>query len=153
MAWLERRVPPPIVAALCAALMWWIARHSPIISPPDGAVRVVTALSAILASVLILPAAVALFRASTTVSPTRSAAPSTLVTSGVYRFTRNPMYLALACVLHAWATWLRAPVALLGLVLFVAFITRFQIVPEERSLAQLFGSTYLSYRARVGRWF
>jgi protein-S-isoprenylcysteine O-methyltransferase Ste14 len=132
--------------------MWWIARHSPVISPPDGAVHVVTLLSVVLAGVVILPAVFALFAARTTISPTRRAEPSALVTTGVYRFTRNPMYLALACLLHAWATWLRAPAALIGLVLFLLFITRVQIAPEERSLAQRFGAAYASYRARVGRW-
>jgi protein-S-isoprenylcysteine O-methyltransferase Ste14 len=152
MEWLERRVPPPIVAALCAALMWWIAQHSIKIAPPDGAVRIITLLSAVLAGVLVLAAVGGFARAQTTVSPTRSAEPSALVTAGVYHFTRNPMYLALACLLHGWATWLRAPVSLLGLALFVVYITRFQIVPEERSLAARFGAAYASYRARVGRW-
>jgi protein-S-isoprenylcysteine O-methyltransferase Ste14 len=152
MEWLERRVPPPIVAALCGALMWWIAQHSMRIAPPEGAVRIVSLLSAMLAGGLMIAAVGGFAQAKTTVSPTRGAEPSALVTSGVYRFTRNPMYLAVACLLHGWATWLRAPFALAGLVLFIVYITRFQIVPEERSLTEQFGSPYASYRARVSRW-
>jgi protein-S-isoprenylcysteine O-methyltransferase Ste14 len=152
MEWLERRVPPPIVAALCATLMWWIAQHTTRITPPDDAVRIVAVLSAALAGILFIAAIGGFAVAKTTVSPTRRAEPSALVTTGVYRYTRNPMYLALACLLHGWATWLRAPVALVGLVLFVAYITRFQIAAEERALMTRFGAAYASYRASAGRW-
>jgi protein-S-isoprenylcysteine O-methyltransferase Ste14 len=153
MEWLERRVPPPIVAVLCAALMWWISRRTTVMSPPVGAVYAVSGLSATIAGVLFIAAIGGFSRAKTTVDPLRRAQPSALVTSGVYRYTRNPMYLALACLLHGWAVWLRAPIALVGLVVFVVYITFFQIIPEERWLANKFGATYANYRSRVGRWF
>ena len=91
-------------------------------------------------------------RARTTVNPLRPANSSALVTSGIYRHTRNPMYLGMATLLAAWATWLGTPWALFGIVAFVAWITRFQIIPEERVLANLFGADFAAYRARVRRW-
>lgn len=71
---------------------------------------------------------------------------------GVYRATRNPMYVGLALLLLAWTVYLGAPLALLGVAAFVAYITRFQIVPEERVLAQKFGPEFGAYRSRVRRW-
>jgi protein-S-isoprenylcysteine O-methyltransferase Ste14 len=74
------------------------------------------------------------------------------VATGVYSFTRNPMYLGMASILLAWAVLLASPWALLGPALFVAYITRFQIVPEERVLAKLFGESFAAYTRRVRRW-
>jgi protein-S-isoprenylcysteine O-methyltransferase Ste14 len=91
-------------------------------------------------------------RARTTVNPTTPAAASSLVSSGVYRITRNPMYVGLALLLFAWAVFLSSAWSLLGVLAFVLYIGRFQIVPEERALAQLFGSEYTAYQAKVRRW-
>jgi protein-S-isoprenylcysteine O-methyltransferase Ste14 len=91
-------------------------------------------------------------RARTTVNPTRPEEATQLVRSGVYRITRNPMYVGLACLLVAWAVFLSSPWALLGPLAFVLYIGRFQIAPEERALAKLFGSDYSAYQAEVRRW-
>lgn len=91
-------------------------------------------------------------RANTTVNPLKPQAASSLVTAGIYRYTRNPMYLGLLFLLVAWAVLLSSPFALLGPVAFVTYISRFQIVPEERVLAALFGAEYAAYQAGVRRW-
>ncbi len=91
-------------------------------------------------------------RARTTINPFKPQNTSSLVTSGIYRLTRNPMYLGLLMVVLGWATFLCSAFALLGPVAFVAYIARFQIVPEERVLSAKFGSGYSEYLARVRRW-
>jgi protein-S-isoprenylcysteine O-methyltransferase Ste14 len=91
-------------------------------------------------------------RANTTVNPLKPQAASSLVTIGIYRYTRNPMYLGLLFLIVAWAVLLSSPFALLGPVTFVAFIGRFQIVPEERVLSALFGEEYAAYKSHVRRW-
>lgn len=88
----------------------------------------------------------------TTVNPLSPHKASALVTGGVYRITRNPMYVGMAFLLLAWAVHLSALLPLLGPVLFVLYITRFQIQPEERVLQQLFGEAYTDYRRAVRRW-
>jgi protein-S-isoprenylcysteine O-methyltransferase Ste14 len=96
---------------------------------------------------------VAFHKAKTTSNPLKPQTASSLVTSGVYRFTRNPMYAGVAAWLLGWAAFLAVPWAFLGPILFIAFITRFQIIPEERALKARFGSDYAEYQQRVGRWF
>ncbi len=91
-------------------------------------------------------------RARTTINPHTPDNSSSLVTTGVYRFTRNPMYAGIALVLAGWAVLLSSVWALLGLPIFVAYIGRFQIAPEERALARKFGPAYAEYRSRVRRW-
>ena len=149
---LELKVPPPLVAAVSASLIYGAATLLPVvgISPSLrlGAVLVLAA-----AGVLLDVAALIAFRrAKTTVSPLSPQNSSTVVSSGVYRFTRNPMYLGLTCLLLAWAVYLASAWALLAVPAFMAYLTRFQIKPEERALTTRFGSTYAAYCARVRRW-
>ena len=75
-----------------------------------------------------------------------------MVTRGVYRWTRNPMYLGMLVVLAGWAVWLGSAAALLGLPLSVLLLNRLQIGPEERILRERFGQDYIDYQARVRRW-
>ena len=145
---LELKIPPPLVA-LCIALAMWLT--SRIVRPIDvpHLLRIGAALAFLVVGIgFDVAGLVSFMRARTTVNPLRPAATSALVVSGVYRLTRNPMYLGLLLVLVAWANG----VAYLLAPLFVLYIGRFQIVPEERMLADKFGTDFAAYRARVRRW-
>jgi len=152
MGSLELKVPPPFVALLFGFLMWLA---SPLVDPveiPFG-IRVGVAVAvACTGAVFGISAMVWFRRAKTTMSPIKPGAASVLVTGGVFRFTRNPMYLSLLLYLLAWALYLSNWLALLFLPLFVLYINRFQIAPEERTLSSLFGPEYAAYTARVRRW-
>ena len=91
-------------------------------------------------------------RAATSVNPLRPETASSLVVSGIYRFTRNPMYLGLLVVLLGWAVFLSSAVAFVWLPAFVVYMNRFQIGPEETALASLFGPEFTNYRMKVRRW-
>jgi protein-S-isoprenylcysteine O-methyltransferase Ste14 len=150
--WLELKVPPPVVALLLGAAAWWLAPQGPAMAWPDG-VRQGLAAALLLTGVsLDFSGLVAFVRRHTTINPLRPRRSTALVTGGVYRFTRNPMYLGLAVLLSAWAVWLAALLPWLAPLAFVFYITRFQIQPEERVLSQLFGPPYTDYTRRVRRW-
>lgn len=91
-------------------------------------------------------------QARTTVHPTHPDRASVLVTGGIFRITRNPMYLGLAVFLVAYSFYRMHPAGIAALAFFIGFITRFQIIPEERALAARFGAAYEEYRKRVRRW-
>jgi protein-S-isoprenylcysteine O-methyltransferase Ste14 len=92
------------------------------------------------------------FRSQTTVNPMKPENSNKIVTSGTYRFTRNPMYVGLLMVLLGYAIWLGAITPFLLLPLFVVLITTQQIIPEEEMLERNFGQEYLDYKQRVRRW-
>jgi protein-S-isoprenylcysteine O-methyltransferase Ste14 len=149
---LELKVPPPVVLVLAAGAMWAIARVAPPLEVPTS-IRWLTAGAIALAGfALNLAGIVAFRRAKTTVNPMRPENASSLVDSGVYRVSRNPMYAGLLVVLVAWAVFLSSAWALLGPVLFVFYMNRFQIEPEERVLSAMFGARYADYKAQVRRW-
>lgn len=132
--------------------MWVLSRLTPA-ATVAGLARVVAAAAIALAGAAVsLSGAMAFRRMKTTVNPFRPERASSLVTSGVYRMTRNPMYVGLLLVLVGWAVLLANLWSALGPVVFVAYITRFQIKPEERALSSLFGEEYASYKSRVRRW-
>ena len=143
---------PLALVVLFAGLMWLLARLTPGF---DYAVPLRQLLVAVVSAlaVLIALAGVASFRqASTTVNPLNPENSSALVVSGIYRITRNPMYLGFLLLLAAWALMLANLAVLLLLPVFVWYMNRFQIVPEERALTSLFGNDYTTYCARVRRW-
>jgi len=106
----------------------------------------------IAALIIGLPAVLGFRRAKTTVNPLKPDAASALVVRGVYRWTRNPMYLAMLLLLIAWVCIVSNWAALAMLPLFVAYLNRFQIGPEERALQARFGAEFESYRRQVRRW-
>lgn len=91
-------------------------------------------------------------KAQTTPNPQALEKVSSLVTSGVYQYSRNPMYVGLVLILFSWALYLSHFLAFLLLPIFILYMIRFQIQPEERMLAQKFGKAYQVYKAKVRRW-
>ncbi len=149
---LEHLIPPPVVALLCALLMAWLAGGLPAIGWPPQGPAVLVLFLLLVGLVFDLLGLAAFVRQRTTVNPLRPQRASSLVTVGVYRITRNPMYVGLCCLLLAWAVYLWSPWSWAGPVLFAAYITRFQIKPEERALEKLFGDEFRAYRHQVRRW-
>jgi protein-S-isoprenylcysteine O-methyltransferase Ste14 len=152
MSALEHKIPPPVIGALVAAAMWGVSAWGPqlsIASVPRYVVVAILVLAGLSFDLLGLLA----FRASrTTVNPLKPERTSVLVTGGVYRVTRNPMYVGMALLLLGWAVHLSALLPFAGPAVFALYITRFQILPEERVLMGLFGKDYAAYAARVRRW-
>jgi len=149
---LELKIPPVGTALLFALLMWLAARHTPAWAWPQTW-RLALAMPLLLAAAAVGLAGVRAFhRARTTVNPLNPAAASALVTDGIFRYSRNPMYLALLLALLAWGLALSNLPALALACGFVPWLNRFQIVPEERALERAFGAEFDAYRARVRRW-
>ena len=146
------RIPPPVIAIGAAALMGYLDRRLPIVrwlSPPWNRVGWVF----IGAGFSIDAAAIAAFaRAKTTANPIRIERAQHLVTSGLYRFSRNPMYLGLIGSLTGWALLLGSVSPFFGIVVFERVLVMAQIGPEETALAAKFGNDYIQYTRRVRRW-
>jgi protein-S-isoprenylcysteine O-methyltransferase Ste14 len=150
---LRLRIPPPIWLLLFGSLMWvldWAAPIAVLLEPPVNRAGWTLVVAG---AAIILTAMLQFRRAHTTVNPLKPAKASALVCSGIFGYSRNPMYLGLSIALCGWAVVLGSLGAWLALPLFVLVITRLQIEPEEAVLATLFGTAYADYCARVGRWF
>jgi protein-S-isoprenylcysteine O-methyltransferase Ste14 len=149
---LEHRVPPPIVGLLVALAMWLLAKVPPAFAVTPWLRQGVALLLVAGGVTFDFLGLLAFVRQRTTVNPMRPENASALVTAGVYRVTRNPMYVGMALLLTAWAVDLASPWPFLGPVAFVLYMNRFQIASEERALQARFGAEWATYAARVRRW-
>ncbi|PPI85547.1 protein-S-isoprenylcysteine methyltransferase [Marinobacter maroccanus] len=149
---LEKRIPPVALVVIVGLLMWLIAEAGPRVEVGDT-LRLGVATALFLLGALFALAGVLAFRSSkTTVDPRKPEASSALVNFGVYRFSRNPMYVGFGLWLLAWGAFLASAWALIGVIVFVLYMNRFQIAPEERALRELFGEEFREYERRVRRW-
>jgi protein-S-isoprenylcysteine O-methyltransferase Ste14 len=152
VAVIENRIPPPIVMVVTGLAMWALSWVTPTVDIPAG-VRYGLVGVLLVFGISIAGLALSSFRrAGTTIDPVEIDNASSLVTTGIYAFTRNPMYVGLTTLLVTLAVLLSNAWLLLGPLFFVLYITRFQIIPEEHAMQARFGSAYDAYRARVRRW-
>ncbi|MBD1556662.1 isoprenylcysteine carboxylmethyltransferase family protein [Vibrio sp. S9_S30] len=146
---LELKLPPPFVAAICGLGMWGL----PTVPINDSFLLDLLALLLAISGVATAILGLISFRmAHTTFHPTLTEKTTTLVTSGVYRLTRNPMYLGMLQGLIGFGFYLNNGLAFLFCMVFVGYMTRFQIQPEEAFLAERFPQTYPEYKTQVRRW-
>lgn len=91
-------------------------------------------------------------RAQTTVNPIKIDGVSSMVESGIFAYTRNPMYLGLFLLLFGFGYWQQNLLSIVVSFSFIRYMNRFQILPEERALEAIFGAQYIDYKQRVRRW-
>ena len=149
---LELKIPPVAVLLLMAGLMGlgaWALPSLTFVLPG----RAFAAGGLVAAGIVVTLLGVVSFRrARTTVNPMMPESASTLVIAGIYRWTRNPMYLGMLLILSGLACFLSNALAAALLPVFVLYMTRFQIRPEERALEVRFGPDFVAYKKRVRRW-
>jgi protein-S-isoprenylcysteine O-methyltransferase Ste14 len=137
---------------MIGALMWWAQSLVPLVEIP-AAVRIAAAAAIVLVAVVFdLAGLYAFRRARTSINPLHPARASALVVTGIYRVTRNPMYVGLLLMLVAWTVYLSSLWLIAGPLVFILYMNHFQIAPEERVLSVLFPEEYEAYCRRVRRW-
>ena len=147
---LELKVPPLLLFNLFAAVILLPAEY-PIRLDNEG--FLIGSILVAAAMAIALSATMTFKRAKTTVNPYSFDNVNTLVTSGVFGYSRNPMYLAMALALLGIGCIVgKVVLAVLVVMGFVSYLTKFQILPEERLLSGLFGSEYHQYCQQVRRW-
>lgn len=147
---LELKIPPLLLVLLSAAAMVLLTE---LVNGCEFASQPMAAIVLLSLGFLVAAAGVYEFRRmSTTVNPRDPEASSSLVDSGIYRFSRNPMYVGFALCLLAWGLWLGQGLSFVVLAVFILYMNHFQIIPEEQALLANFGEPYGAYLNRVRRW-
>ena len=145
---------PPVVVFLSFGLFMYIMNAFLPVGNFDFFGRKYLMMALLLISVCIGVIALFLFfRFKTTIDPSNPKKTSKLVTSGIYQYSRNPMYLGLLLLLLTWGLWLGNAFNILLAAGFVMYMNRFQVIPEEKILFDLFGKEYAQYCTLVRRWF
>lgn len=149
---MRNKIPPPIVAIVTALLMLGVSMMLPEAKFNLPYANVFGGIFVIL-SIVIMAAGILEFRkASTTINPLIPDSASELVSSGIFHYSRNPMYLGMAGILAGIFFFLGNFASALIIPLFISFIYQFQIKPEEEAMKKLFSSSFEDYCHNVRRW-
>lgn len=145
MHWLELKIPPLFLVPVVALLMWLTADVDSLNELLTPWRLVLFVLATGLGAYFAVSGLVIFRQAGTTVKPQCPLRTTALVTTGVYRYTRNPMYLSFVIFLCGFAVLLGSAWALLWVIGLVIYLTQFQIKPEEIALQQQFGDEFITY--------
>lgn len=149
---LELKIPPAVLVLLYGVAMWLASDYLPTLAVELPYREALTSAFVIAGGWFGVSGILAFRKARTTVNPEKPDTASVLVTNGVYRVSRNPMYFGLLLALLGWATYLSNILPFIGLPMFVAYMNRFQIHPEEQALSARFGAKYHDFLRSVRRW-
>jgi protein-S-isoprenylcysteine O-methyltransferase Ste14 len=152
MGLLELRIPPLAILLVTALLMTVSAWALPAVAFSIAFQELIALVFGLAGATTSILGVLSFRRAGTTVNPLNPDTSSSLVRSGVYKLSRNPMYLGFLMLLLAWGIYLSNALALLFLPVFVVYMNRFQIKPEERALTSRFGQEFVAYTRHVRRW-
>lgn len=153
MDWLELKVPPALSFVLTGLLMWVSSACFPSFESVGWFSCLLGWVAFSSGGLLCVLGLLAFISKRTTPDPRDPHQTSTLVCGGIYQYSRNPMYLGFVVILVSFMLWLGSPLLAIYIAGFVAFLTRFQIKPEERILRYRFGQAYQDYMNQVPRWF
>ncbi len=149
---LQLKIPPLLLAIVTGVLIWLVPGNHTLAFSVEAWQFWVGGILFDSGCLIAVFGVISFKKAQTTVNPIEPEQASKLVTSGIYRFTRNPMYLGFLLALLGWTVFCLNPYGLVFCALFVWLMNELQIKPEEAALQKLFGEEYRQYMARVRRW-
>ena len=152
MKFLELKIPPGLLTGIFAFIMFNVCGYLPEVDIGVGIPVILALIIFCVACYFFIFGMIEFRKHKTTVDPRSPQKVSALVDTGVYAVSRNPMYLGFALFLFSIVIFLRSPVLIVGVILFIVYVNRFHIVPEEQALLQLFGDRYEEYSQKVRRW-
>jgi len=147
--YLKTKIPPPIVTLLCIGIIYLFENKIEYSQPDFKAIGIIFL---ILGLIIIFLAVLKFIKIKTTVDPTRPHKTSNLVISGIYKITRNPMYLGMLFLIMAYTIYTNNVVGSITIPIFIFYINKFQIEPEEIEMRKKFGESFENYCKKVNRW-
>ena len=147
--YLNTKIPPPIVTLLCIGIIYLFESQIKYFQTDLKAVGIIFL---ILGLIIIFLAVLKFIKTKTTVDPTRPDKTSNLVISGIYKITRNPMYLGMLFLIMSYSMYNNNIVGCIVIPIFIFYINKFQIEPEEIEMRRKFGESFENYCKKVNRW-
>ena len=146
------KIPPPLQGLIAGFLIWLCAVALPGATVQFPGQQSIAIIIAMFGLGIDFTALIAFIKAKTTINPLAPETTNQLVISGLYRYSRNPMYVGMLLLLLSWTLWLGTPLGLLPVIGFILSINKLQIIPEEQALETKFGDAYRTYKQQVRRW-
>lgn len=149
---LELKILPAIVMVVFIFLMYFVTLIFSSFNN-EFVFQIFLSVETFFSGLIVIAAGVYIFKEKhTTVNPLKPEEATSLVTAGIYKFTRNPMYLGIVLILLSWLIFLGNLLNIINIFLFILYMNKYQIIPEERALEKLFGEEFTTYKSKVRRW-
>ena len=147
---MNNKIPPPIVTFICGIAIYFSKNFfNQFFSYNNSTIS----LFLLILGLLVFISAVKSFRThKTTINPLEPRKASSLVTTGIFKFSRNPMYLGMLIILLSISFRFNLIGGIIISLFFYFFITKFQIIPEEVAMNELFGNEFVDYEKKTKRW-
>lgn len=147
------RILPPLVMLIFGGFMYLLDRWLPVGEFDFFGRETMSTIILIVGFLIMIMALLQFTRKKTTTDPLHPEKANHLVTGGIFKYTRNPMYLAMLLFLIVLGLRLGNAFNTLLAAGFVYYMNHFQIKHEEEALTKKFGKEYLLYLKAVRRWF
>ena len=144
---LDTKIPPPIVTIIILSIIYLFDLNEYNLNTD-----IISIITLFIGLIFIISAVIQFINRKTTVNPTKPHKTSTLVITGAYKITRNPMYLGMLLIIISFALYKALIISLILIPLFIFYINKFQIEPEEFEMRKKFGKEYEDYCKKVDRW-
>ena len=144
---LDTKIPPPIVTIIILLIIYLFDLNEYNLNTD-----IISIITLFIGLIFIISAVIQFINRKTTVNPTKPHKTSTLVITGTYKITRNPMYLGMLLIIISFALYNASIISIILIPLFIFYINKFQIEPEEFEMRKKFGKEYEDYCKKVDRW-
>ena len=147
---MNNKIPPPIIALVCAL---GILFSKPFFKEYSNVNNSSISILFFLIGIACFFFAIKLFKKhNTTISPLKPEKATSLIVSGIYMYSRNPMYLGMLFILISTSIRFNIIGGIISISTFIIYITKFQIIPEEEQLKRIFGEKFLNYKKKTRMW-
>ena len=147
---MNNKIPPPIVTFICGLAIYFSKTFFNQFFSYNS--NTISLFLLILGLTVFILAVKAFNRKKTTVNPLEPRQASSLVSSGIFKYSRNPMYLGMLIILLSLSSKFNLIGGMIISLFFYIFITKFQIIPEEAAMNELFGNEFIVYSNKTRRW-
>ena len=144
---LDTKIPPPIVTIIILSIIYLFD-----VNEYNLNTDIISIVILFIGIIFIISAVIQFVDRKTTVNPTKPYKTTTLVITGTYKITRNPMYLGMLLIIISFAFYKTSIISLILIPFFIFYINKFQIEPEEYEMRKKFGKEYEDYCKKVDRW-
>ena len=147
---MNNKIPPPIIALVCAL---GILFSKPFFREYSNVNNSSISILFFLIGIACFFFAIKLFKKhNTTISPLKPEKATSLIVSGIYMYSRNPMYLGMLFILISTSIRFNIICGIISISTFIIYITKFQIIPEEDQFKRIFGEKFLNYKKKTRMW-
>ena len=144
---LDTKIPPSIVTIIILLIIYFFDLNEYNLNTD-----IISIITLFIGLIFIISAVIEFINRKTTVNPTKPHKTTTLVITGTYKITRNPMYLGMLLIIISFAFYKASIISLILIPLFIFYLNKFQIEPEEFEMRKKFGKEYEDYCKKVDRW-